>query len=834
MALSGFAALGYQIVWTQQNAHWLGHESASMLAIVAAFFGGIGLGALALGRRIEASHRPATWYAICEAVIGLWALALIFLAAPAARTLLSFVGIQPSAPWHWFVAFTGTFLMLLPATVAMGATLPAMERILCAARAARMPVALLYSANTLGAMAGVLVTAFVLVPGLGLTAAALVCIAASFVCAAATPRVFASRLDPGESPGQLTARAPLATLAVTGLLGIGYEVLVIRVLSQVAENTIFTFAMALAVYLAGTALGAAWYSRARWTLASAAMRDRLLRWQALACLFGILTLVFAQSAKGVLLPLLGGGMNAALAIECAQACAAFFIPTMVMGALFSHLATQARAAGASLGVALGVNTLGAALAPLLFGVVAIPMLGTKLTAILIAAGYLLAVSRGSWSARPQIAAVVAAGAFAFWLPPLALISLPPGGRLASHVEGIAATVSVIEDAHGIATLHINNRQQEGSSATLFADARQGVIPLLLHPSPRRALFLGLGTGATSRSATLDPSVEVDAVELLPEVVAASAKFAHTQVFPETARLRVLTADARRFVRAAPAHYDIIVSDNFHPARSGSASLYTVEHFAAVRERLAAGGLFCQWLPLHQLDLPTLRSIVASFTHVYPRSWAVLATHSLDTPVIGLLARKNGEYFDRLELNRRLAAPGLAGTVSRLELGGDFALLGTFAAGPLALERFGRGAPLNTDDRPVVAYLAPRITYEPASRPRDRLIEFLAAVDIRVEELLNPARSASFDRRLADYWSARDRYLEIGRDITPTQNLRQMLAQARRPLLSVLQISADFRPASEPLERMASALARTDPREAEALLAQLNRLRLASGGNRSVE
>src|SRR5262245_49785674 len=120
MAASGFAALGYQIVWTQQASIWLGHESAAVLAVVGAFFGGLAAGALALGPRIDASPRPAHWYAGCEAVIGLWSVALAFLMTPASRWLLSLTGAQPSAGWQWSVAFAGTFALLLPATAAMG------------------------------------------------------------------------------------------------------------------------------------------------------------------------------------------------------------------------------------------------------------------------------------------------------------------------------------------------------------------------------------------------------------------------------------------------------------------------------------------------------------------------------------------------------------------------------------------------------------------------------------------------------------------------------------------------------------------------------------------
>src|SRR5688500_9061668 len=82
---SGFAGLGYQIAWTRQSAAWLGHEAAATLAIVAAFFGGIGAGAWVLGGRIDATRAPARWYALCEALIGVWGLMLALIMEPASR-----------------------------------------------------------------------------------------------------------------------------------------------------------------------------------------------------------------------------------------------------------------------------------------------------------------------------------------------------------------------------------------------------------------------------------------------------------------------------------------------------------------------------------------------------------------------------------------------------------------------------------------------------------------------------------------------------------------------------------------------------------------------------
>jgi spermidine synthase len=390
----------------------------------------------------------------------------------------------------------------------------------------------------------------------------------------------------------------------------------------------------------------------------------------------------------------------------------------------------------------------------------------------------------------------------------------------SYRDGPTASVSVVEDAGGALRLRIDNRQDEGSSATLVADARQALLPLLLHPAPRHALFLGLGTGVTATSATLDPTLRVDAVELLAEVVEASTPFRRAvDGDGASARLHVVAADARRFVRVAQQPYDVIVSDNFHPSRRGSGSLYTVEHFEAVRERLAPGGLFCQWLPLHQLDLGTLRSIVRTFVAVYPGSRAILATNSLETPVVGLVARADGGPFDAALLHRRIAVLSKPADLARFGLHDDFAVLGSFIAGPAALTRFAGGAPLNPDDRPVVASAAPRATYAPDSRPRDRLIALLGEVEIDAGELV-PGAEAPWQRRLASYWDARDRFIHAGREVRPTRDVERMLAQVRAPLLEVLQVSPDFRPAYDPLLRMALALATVDAQAARALLAEL--------------
>jgi spermidine synthase len=107
-------------------------------------------------------------------------------------------------------------------------------------------------------------------------------------------------------------------------------------------------------------------------------------------------------------------------------------------------------------------------------------------------------------------------------------------------------------------------------------------------------------------------------------------------------------------------------------------------------------------------------------------------------------------------------------------------------------------------------------------PRDRLLALLREVRIAPDELIRSADTA-WSTRLAAYWSARDRFIEVGRDIVPTRDAGRMLAQVREPLLGVLRISPDFRPAYDPLLRMANALNESDPAAARALLNDLARL-----------
>jgi spermidine synthase len=126
--LSGAAGLGYEMVWTRSFTTALGHELTSVLAVLSAFFIGMALGAWALHGRLSRSTYPAKWYAFFEAIIGIWALLLAYYLPTISAMAVTLLGDDPSPQRQWLIAFAVPAFSLLPATLAMGATLPALER----------------------------------------------------------------------------------------------------------------------------------------------------------------------------------------------------------------------------------------------------------------------------------------------------------------------------------------------------------------------------------------------------------------------------------------------------------------------------------------------------------------------------------------------------------------------------------------------------------------------------------------------------------------------------------------------------------------------------------
>jgi spermidine synthase len=858
--VSGAAGLGYQMVWVRQFAIGLGHEVPSLVSVMAAFLGGMALGAWFLDRFISTSPAPGHWYAALEFVMAGWGVTMALWIPRLNRTALELVGPDPSAARYWALVFAIPFAALLPATLCMGATLPAMDRFLAPLKPDQRCVGAFYAANTFGAVGGTLATVFFLTPALGFRASGFVLAGLNLLCgfaalalartlreqrsfretvSVATAVVTGSRsLDTSSSrPGKNAHTAATVEsftsealfpgsvrliLFATGLLGVGYELVGVRVLSQVLENTIYSFAAVLAVYLVGIATGAAAYQRLGREIPFRSFLTGSLIALSSACLIGIRILHHSPELYGFSRSRCGDSVTAVLFAEMAVAAAVFALPAVLMGATFSHLVQAARRRDQGVGQAAALNTIGCASAGLIFIVGLLPVLGAKWTLAAIGLGYLLLIpwrnGRGWW-----LGILVPIGILLLLPGNLRLLRLPAGARIIEYREGAMGSVAVIQTPDLHRSLRVNNRFQMGGTAAAVAERRQAHIPLLLHDSPRRALFLGPGTGITLGAATAYTNLVSDAVELLPEIVAAMSAFEpeNNGPFPNAAA-GVTVADARRFVRTTTNRYDVIVGDLFHPAQDGAAFLYTVEHFEAIRSRLTAGGILCQWLPLHQLDETTLRVIVRSFQKVFPDAQAWLLHFNVDIPVLGLIGSRSALRFPADGLERRVRDAELQQHLRAVNLDHTINLLGCFAAGPDALQKFALGAPLNTDDHPVVAFQAPQIAYRHGVRPGDLLLNFLARSGANARDVVLRASGGknieTFVTNLDDFLAARDLYLK-GLDEEGAGNLSKAidlyLTSAARSLyftpayarcLTIIQLTAvtDRKAARNLLDRLEKA------------------------------
>lgn len=831
---SGFAGLGYEIVWTRMLAVSLGHEILAVLAVLAAFFVGLAIGAFVFSHRLLQTNQPERWYAFFEIIIGLWGLALIWL-IPYFNALMPYwIGEEPSSFSHWSIAFGATLVLLLPATIAMGATLPALERISFHLFGAGRHVGGLYAANTFGAVAGTVLTTFLLAPWLGYAATLIICAAVNIGCAGGILLLFQRKrtdVDLAQTPIDLVhSPAPrlLTYLLLTGFLGLAYEVLMIRALSQVLENTVFTFAIVLCIYLLGTASGAAIYQRWFSHRSFDKTLQTLLVITSSASLLGVLALRISDIFYEWTSTLLMGSMAGAITSEVLLAATVFLMPSIAMGALFSHIA-QCASARFGFGRALGTNTFAASLAPFIAGVLLLPAAGINNSLLFVSLGYLflLIMQPPAWNwgtlrvASPSIVLGVALAA----LPGLQLIQAPDGGEIIETRDGVMAAVSVVSDASGTRFLKVNNHFSMGSTSSGYADHRQTHLPLLMHGDPQNALFLGIGTGMSLNAAQYYPALKVTAVELVPEIPELMHYFGTDPKQNDWAQSpRLLTSDARRFIASGDTKFDVVIADLFHPSRDGAGSLYTTEHFKAIKQRLTPDGLFCQWLPLFQMDLETFKLIARTFLDQFPYVQVHIPHYSLQQPIVGLVGSLKPLKYESGWLLSKVHSRPLQQELTHLQLDSDLALLGGFLTNEAGLTDFVGKGPLNTDDHPLVTYQAPEFAYRQEQGHAERLVALVESLSPMRGTLLRSVQGAhqhAFSDRMNAYWQARDAYLRAGLGVNPRDEFSTILSKIREPLLDVVRTSEDFSSAYFPLLAMAEALNETDPGAARDLLTDLN-------------
>lgn len=644
--LSGFCSLVYQVVWLRLAMAKFGVNAPIVAIVVSLFMAGLGGGSFLAGKYIrrlgsERSALPARLYAACELLIALSALLVPFL-LEWGRAVLD--DALPVLAWGSlaYYGFVGLYLafVLLPWCTCMGATTPlAMAVIRGFSHVGSERVfSHLYLANVLGATAGTLITALILIELVGLTGTLWLAAALNLGIAAAVltlsalgkPLSGTSWQPPLASPSYSGRKihGVLWLLLATGLTSMAMEIVWLRLFTPYLGTVVYAFASVLTIYLAATALGT-WVYRAHARHGPVPDDWRIL---SVAGFCGLLPLLAADPR----LPL-GGGVVGWASVRVVLGIVPF---CAVLGFLTPSLIDRWSGGDpARAGAAYAVNIVGSILGPLLAGFLLLPRINERFALVILVlplfGGSLLSLLRASGAGSPSDgmrhqsfhgAAVLASL--------LVIVSAKSHGDLFASKQVLRDyEATVIATGEGMRKQLLVN----GSGMTqLTPDTKlMAHLPLaFLDAQPTKALVIAFGMGTTFRSA-LSWRIQTTAVDLVPSVPELFGYF-----HPDADQLvssplaRIVIDDGRRFLKGASERYDVIIIDPPPPAPAiGSSLLYSAEFYRLAKARLSRDGILAQWL-VGDAGPAFESSVAQALRHSFPH---VAAFRSIDNWGYHLLA-----------------------------------------------------------------------------------------------------------------------------------------------------------------------------------------------------
>ncbi|HUR82288.1 MAG TPA: fused MFS/spermidine synthase, partial [Thermoanaerobaculia bacterium] len=644
---SGFSALIYQTVWLRQFRLIFGASTYATAAVLAIFMLGLGLGSALLGKRADAKERPLQYYARLELLIAAAAAASIFLLAFAAKVYFASGGLTILRPIL-------SILVLGPATLLMGGTLPA------AARAietddddGRRAVALLYGVNTLGAVAGTLLSTFVLLEELGNRTTLLVAVGVNVVVALAARRINVGRAS-ARPEDEMDGLKPVVRLhpfiyaasAITGFAFLLMELVWYRMLSPILGGTTYMFGLVLAVALAGIAVGGvlyAFFGRGAATMRAFAITCSL---EALAIVIpfalGDRIALLANALRGMGVLGFAGHVAGWTLVSVIVIFPAAVISGVQFPLLIALLGRGREDVGRQIGAAYAWNTAGAIAGSLAGGFGLVPLLSAPGTWRLVVAMLALLATAALLFTRHRLATAIIAvaalvlcmahGPTALWRHSGIGASRGPDVKSRNDLQrtsndrqrsilferdGRESSVAVVS-ASDVAFI-VNGKSDGAARGDAGTQVMMGVLAAALHPRPESALVVGLGTGSSAGWLGAIPSMQhVDVVELEPVVldVARVCSGVNANVLANP-KVRIEIGDAREVLLTSDRRYDVIASEPSNPYRAGIASLFTREFYAASRARLRPHGVFAQWVQTYAVHPETVRTIYATLTGVFP-------------------------------------------------------------------------------------------------------------------------------------------------------------------------------------------------------------------------
>jgi spermidine synthase len=685
---SGCAALVYQIVWFQMLSLIIGSSSVSMGVLLGTFMGGMCLGSLFLPKLVAKSAHPLKVYAVLEGLIGVCGLAVLF-ALPIVGDAYIAVAVKGmnGVVVRGFVAG----LCLLPPTLLMGATLPAISRWVETTPKGVSWLGLFYGGNTVGAVTGCVLAGFYLLRVYDVSIATywavvinLVVAALAWMLASSTPyhpapeASAATAAEPGAAP--VTTGRDLwpvyVTIGLSGLTALAAEVLWTRLLSLMIGQTVYTFSLILACFLTGLALGSSGGS----ALARSVRNPlRALAW----CQF-LLLFCFGWAAVSMLKWLPFWPINPANVIQPEGWNLPIFqfqldivralwvvVPGAILWGASFPLALAACADGRKdpgkmVGSVYAANTVGAIFGAIVAAMILIPTYGTMISqravigvvALSAIIGFVFTRRPGGGNEfKPANAgyAALTLGA-ALWMasiiPPVPALLIGHGHNAANRYydharflftgEGVNSSMAVSEVAPGIRNYHNGGKVQASSEPQDMRLQRMlgHMTTMLPRNAAKKMLVIGCGAGVTAGAVSIGPTVEHETIaeieKLVPQFVARNFGFANYNVV-DNPKVHVHIDDARHYLLSTDEKFDAITSDPFDPWIKGAATLYTKEFWEIAKGHLNPGGVITVFVQLYENNEAAVKSEVKTFLEVFPNGAIFSNTYNgagYDTVMVG--------------------------------------------------------------------------------------------------------------------------------------------------------------------------------------------------------
>jgi spermidine synthase len=660
---SGCAALIYEIVWYHFLQLAIGSSAVSLGVLLATFMGGLCLGSLALPRLGWVKQHPLRVYAVIELGIALFA--VLVLAGIPLIDRIYVAGAEHGLP-SMLLRSLFAAVCLLPPTILMGASLPAMSRWIKATTRGASWWGLLYGANTAGAVFGCLLAGFYLLR-LYNTAVATFAGAAinvlvalvSLAVAAKTPHRITvgdpEEAVPATEEGQGIAESGASrwpvyvTIGLSGACALGAEVIWTRVMGMMLGSTVYVFSIILAVFLVGLAIGTGFGS-----FLARTVRPRLaLGWCQVLLTLGIFWAAYMMSNSlpyWPVDPFLSSSPWFNFQVDLVRCLWAILPPAILFGASFPlALAAVARPGedpGQLVGNVYAANTLGAIVGALSVSLVLVAWIGMQWTQRLLlltaALSALFMLGPYAWKRSSKAVAIGLACSLAVAVLLAKRLDPVPGELIAYgrrvavwgrqskviyKIEGRTSSVVITQWPDGSREIAVNGHVEATTTAFDMKLQRMvGHLPAMLHPNPKSVLGIGFGAGVSAGTFTRYPGIQsITVCEIEPVIPPTSTRFFGPQNYGvmNNPRTRIVFDDARHFVMTTPRKFDIIASDPLDVFAKGTAALYSYEYFEAVKRHLNPGGIFTLYVPLYETDERTIKSELATFFEAFPNGtiWA---------------------------------------------------------------------------------------------------------------------------------------------------------------------------------------------------------------------